>query len=148
MRCSICSHDLRKKIDASIVRNADIRGTARKFKISEDALSRHVNNGHVSKKIEKKQKTQDIKETDSFLAHIQKRRDRFTQMANQARVNKDPILELKVYATESKFTEMEGRCVGAFNDKLKVSGGDKPIKIEWITVSSAAKIFKEQNPSK
>ena len=125
----VCSHELRNKIEeALLTEGATIRGISKKFKIGEDSLTRHVKNKHIAKKIEKKQKAKDVKEADSFLSHIQKRRERFTQMANQARVNKDPILELKVYQTECKYIEMEGRCVGAFNDKLKVSGGE-PIKI-------------------
>jgi hypothetical protein len=50
--CSICADKNRCKIDEWYVKTADIRGTARKFRVSEDALGRHISKGHISKVIQ------------------------------------------------------------------------------------------------
>ena len=50
--CSICADKNRCRIDEEYVKTTDIRGTARKFRVSEDALGRHISKGHISKVIE------------------------------------------------------------------------------------------------
>jgi hypothetical protein len=50
--CSICADKNRCKIDEWYIKTTDIRGTARKFRVSEDALGRHISKGHISKVIE------------------------------------------------------------------------------------------------
>lgn len=47
-RCSICADKNRCQIDIEYTKTHDQRGTARKFKVSEDALWRHINKGHIS----------------------------------------------------------------------------------------------------
>jgi len=45
-RCSICAHSRRRQIDRVLASGDSIRGIARKYRVSEDALSRHKS--HVS----------------------------------------------------------------------------------------------------
>lgn len=49
--CSICADKNRCKIDEWYVKTGDIRGTARKFRVSEDALGRHISKKHISQLI-------------------------------------------------------------------------------------------------
>jgi hypothetical protein len=60
-RCSICADKNRCKIDEWYIRTADIRGTARKFRVSEDALGRHISKGHISKAIQAAANENEIK---------------------------------------------------------------------------------------
>jgi transposase-like protein len=47
--CTICSHEQRFAIEELLAtRQSTYRGLARKFGVSEDAVSRHVKAGHVS----------------------------------------------------------------------------------------------------
>ena len=46
--CSICAHKNRCQIDEWYTKTKDIRRTARKFRVSEDALGRHIRKGHLS----------------------------------------------------------------------------------------------------
>ncbi len=50
--CSICVHKNRCQIDEEYLKTTDIRGVARKFRVSEDALGRHISKGHISKAIQ------------------------------------------------------------------------------------------------
>ena len=47
--CTICSHTQRYEIEELLAtRQSTYRGIARKYGVSEDAVSRHVKAGHVS----------------------------------------------------------------------------------------------------
>lgn len=118
-KCIVCAHESRKEIDKMLVEpNAQYSAISRMFFGSDkqrDALRRHVENGHIVAKIKKVAAAHEALEANDFIGHLEKRRKRFEEMATDAKKNNDPHLELKIYATESKFADMEGRARGAFN---------------------------------
>lgn len=59
--CSICADKNRCQIDEEYLKTTDIRGTARKFHVSEDALGRHISKGHISKAIQAAANENEIK---------------------------------------------------------------------------------------
>ena len=78
-KCTICEHPDRKKIDKALVSGtAPIRTIAHQFQISNDALKRHVNNGHIAAKIQKSAIAQEKAEADDFYTHLQKRKLRLS----------------------------------------------------------------------
>lgn len=50
--CSICVHKKRCQIDQSLLKRQDIAAVAKEYRVSEDALGRHVRNKHISAIIE------------------------------------------------------------------------------------------------
>lgn len=130
-KCSICQHPKHNEIDKALVEpTASIRGISRQYQVSEDALQRHVKNGHVAVKIKKSAIAQEKIVVEDFLTHLQKRRERFAEMAREARDKSDPHLELKVYQVAGKYSELEGKAFGAFRDKVEHTGaGGGPIRI-------------------
>lgn len=121
--CTICEHPKRKEIDKALVSGTvSIRAVADQWHVGREALRRHVKNGHIQSKIQKAAIAQEKAEADDFYTHLQKRKTRFTQMAAEAKTAGNPHLELKVYQVESKFTEMEGKALGAFREKVEHSG--------------------------
>ena len=50
--CSICVHKKRCQIDQSYLKTQDIAAIAKQYRVSEDALGRHVRNKHISEIIE------------------------------------------------------------------------------------------------
>lgn len=121
--CTICEHPKRKEIDKALVSGTvSIRAVADQWHVGREALRRHVKNGHIQSKIQKAAIAQEKAEADDFYTHLQKRKTRFTQMAAEAKTAGNPHLELKVYQVESKFTEMEGKALGAFREKIEHSG--------------------------
>jgi len=134
-KCSICADKARKKIDAALVmEGATIRGIAAKFRVSEDALARHVKNGHVLERIAKAQKAQDIVEADALLNEILEIQNHQKTIFNEARdrvieteegqIKKpDNKLALEALRDQSKIIELKGKVLGSFvKDTTKTSG--------------------------
>lgn len=139
--CTICKHPDRKKIEkALVVPNASIRAIASQWNVSRAALSRHVNNGHIAARIEKAASAREAVEAEGFLSHLQRKKSRFARMAEEAQKKNDPHLELKVYQVESKFTEMEGKALGAFREKVEHSG---TVELTWADIVKKAKEAKD-----
>lgn len=128
-KCSICADKARKKIDAALVtEGATIRGIASKFRVSEDALARHVKNGHVLARIAKAQAAQDIVEADSLLNEFNEVQEHQKTIFREARgrkkkdpktgkkiPNPDNRLALEALRDRSKTIEFKGKILGAFN---------------------------------
>jgi hypothetical protein len=129
MQCTICADKARKKIDAAlVVDGATIRGIAVRFHISEDALSRHVKNGHVLKRIAKSQKAQDIVEADDLLKEI-KEVERHTKDILSKCMDVDNHRDaLGAITRREKQIELKGTILGSFKKTSEA------IKIEWVTV--------------
>lgn len=122
-KCSICQNPKRKEIDKALVSGTmSIRAISIQWQVGREALRNHVKSGHIITKVAKAAVAQEKAEAEDFLTHIKKKKIRFDQMAAEARKSKDPHLELKVYQVESKFTEMEGKALGAFREKVEHSG--------------------------
>jgi transposase-like protein len=129
-KCTVCVHAERKNIDKSLVEpGSSLRDIARQYRVSKDALSRHVKGGHIEDEIKRVAAAHEAVETEDFLTYLQKRRARFEEMAEELRHHKcAPYPELKVYQIESKFAEMEGKVRGSFKE-------DKPREKPPITIN-------------
>jgi hypothetical protein len=130
-QCTICADKARKKIDAALVKEgATIRGIAATFRVSEDALSRHVKNGHVLKRIAKAQAAQDVLEADNLLREIQEiqqhqkiifgearsfmRRIKRKDQEDELIPDPDNKLALEALRDQSKIIELKGKVLGSF----------------------------------
>ena len=121
--CTICKHKSRNAIDLALVEpGASIRGIARQFRVSDDALTRHVNKGHIAAKIKEAQRAHEAVAGENLLARIEGFHKRFKALAEKQQQLGDDITELKVYQTQIKYLEMEGRATGVFRDKVEIKG--------------------------
>lgn len=133
--CSICAHKSRNEIDKALaVDGASIRGIARQFRVSEDALSRHVKGGHLIAKIKQAVKAQEVAEADDLLKEIQEIEKTtetiITDAMNRKRTRKttdgteevnapDHEIALKALARREKQIELKGKVLGSFKgDKI------------------------------
>jgi len=122
MKCSICASSARKRIDAALVKEgATIRGIAATFAVSDDALRRHVKNGHVLQRLAKAQKAQDIVEADTLLQEIQEIHQHQKTIFYEARERTiegfpvpDNKLALEALRDQSKIVELKGKVLGSF----------------------------------
>ena len=137
--CSICAHKSRNEIDKSlVVDGANIRGIARTYRVSEDALSRHVKGGHVIAKIKQAAKAQEVAEADDLLKEVQET-EKITRALIGRAFNRtvkdgngddipnpdyDPRIALQALARREKQIELKGRVLGSFKDPGK--GGNVP----------------------
>jgi hypothetical protein len=121
--CTICGHVKRNEIDESLVSpGAVLRTIARQYRVSKDALSRHVKGGHIAEKTKAVQHAHEAVAGENLLNRIHTFHNRFSKMAKNAEKWGDPNLELKVYQIQAKYLELEGKAVGAFREKMEHSG--------------------------
>lgn len=132
-KCSICEHKSRHEIDKSlVVPGASLRAIAVQYRVSKDALSRHIKGGHIAEKIQKAQHAHEAVAGENLLGRINKFHQRFEKMAENAEKWGDPALELKVYQTQAKYLELEGKATGIFREKIEHSGpGGAPVVHEY-----------------
>ena len=130
-KCIVCAHEKRKEIDKMLVEpNAQYSAIARMFFGSDkqrDAIRRHVDNNHINAKLKKVAAAQEALEANDFLTHLQEKRTRFKEMADEAKKGKDPHLELKVYQVEGKYAELEGKALGVFKAEKGGNNGNNPL---------------------
>lgn len=72
--CTICSHGERKRIDGALVEGMALRGIARTFRVSEDALARHRD--HIPGEMVKAKDAADVAAADNLLAQLQALRNK------------------------------------------------------------------------
>ncbi len=67
--CTACSHPQREAIDTAIVAGETLRGIARTYRVSEDALTRHKA-GHIAPAIVKAQDVESVAQADDLLRQL------------------------------------------------------------------------------
>ena len=114
-QCSICKHEARTKIDkALLLPGASLRGIARTFRVSEDALSRHIKKGHIPHKTKEIQAAQDIVEADDLLKEFQIIQGHQQTIFREERANENNRLALEALRDQSKTVELKGKVLGSF----------------------------------
>ncbi len=93
--CSICSHKKRYQIDQCLVKKVSYREITEQFNVGKSALSRHVNEGHIQKRIRDARDAEDLKAGKSLQARI------------------DEIYDLAISSAKSASCENDYRGVGA-----------------------------------
>ncbi len=73
--CSICGHADRPAIDALLVGNGTLRGIARTYRVSEDALTRHKA-GHIAPAIATAHEAEQVAQADDLLRQLQALRNK------------------------------------------------------------------------
>jgi hypothetical protein len=137
-KCTICENPARNEIDKALVDpGAVLRAMARQFNVGRDALRRHVNGGHIAEKIVKAKHAHDAVEADSFIQKIQKKHNRFEEMAKEAKGAKNPYLELKILHEQGRYFDMEGKACGVYREKVEHTGpGGVPLEKTIIILPS------------
>jgi len=126
-KCTICEHESRHEIDKALaVDGASIRGIARQFRVSDDALTRHVKSGHIIAKIKQAVKAQEIVEADDLLKEIQEIEKTTKGIVHAALSRKKKNVKIPDHKTaldgiarREKQIELKGKILGSFK-------GDKP----------------------
>lgn len=121
--CTICSHESRHEIDSALVSGTvSLRDIARQYRVSRTALSRHINNGHIAKKIQKAARAHEAVEADKFLSRIEKYQGHFETLVERAQKMKDFEWEIKALHGLKEYLELEGKAIGAFKEKRENTG--------------------------
>lgn len=67
--CSICTNKKRSEIDKLLLNGDSLRGVARSFRVSEDALNRHKQK-HISKALVSAQQAREVLRADDLLGQV------------------------------------------------------------------------------
>ncbi len=115
--CTICVHPERQAIDAALLAGTPIRGIARTFRVSEDALSRHKE--HVAPALAKAHEAAEVAKADDLLARVQglvREADAILREARGEGEGRDPHLALKAIDRLTKLTELFARLAGELRE--------------------------------
>jgi len=148
--CSICENESRHEIDIALVKpGSTIRGIARTYRVSEDALSRHVNGGHIAKKIQDAQMAFEKVEAGKFLDRLQRHQNRFEELLKKVMKTGDIDWELRVFHGLKEYLDMEGKATGAFREKIEHSGpGGEPLHPKQMTDEQIIALIRKEREQK
>ena len=140
--CSICAHPEKRAIDAAAVRGAAIRGIARQYGISADALQRHKDS-HLTKglaKAEAKRASEALDHAALAREVVQKARDVMARAEAEADPDRTESADervLKALVHLGKMAEFHAKLTGAFAptqvELVQPSDGDLDARAaEWL----------------
>jgi hypothetical protein len=70
-RCTVCGHPEREAIDHALVAGEELRGIARTFALSEDAVTRHKNT-HLPTHLAKAEEAKEVAQADTLTAELKR----------------------------------------------------------------------------
>jgi len=132
-RCTVCVHAQRRAIDDALVAQAALRGIARTFAVSEDALYRHKID-HVPASLALAAGVEEAATATGLLARLRALNAETADVLRQAKEIADHELRLKAIARAEKQIELEGRLLGELQDGATVNVAIMP---EWLAIRSA-----------
>ena len=113
-RCSICSHESRKEMDSLILAGQPLLSIARKFRVSEDALSRHKLNGHILRFLARE--SPEIKLGDSLLEQLESIQREALSILDGAKLTNDPRVALAAIREVREVITVLARIVGEIKE--------------------------------
>ena len=132
-RCTICDHPDRNAIDAALVTNGPLRGIARTFALSEDALFRHRSD-HLPSHLAKAKEAEETTHADSLLGQLLSLNRETFAILKEARDGEDNELALKAIARAEKQIELQAKLLGELQEGTTVNILILP---EWARLRSA-----------
>lgn len=144
-QCTICGHPDKDKIESAIVDNAELRGIARTFDVSEDALSRHKR-GCIKKAIESVRQKQ-AEQTVQVAGTAREKREQFIWnllgriewldrqvrlVYEETRADKDHGSSIKALGEVRQQTKLFSELLAG-----QEPGQAEKLEAEWITVREA-----------
>lgn len=84
-KCSICSHKKRNEIDSALTKRSDSIDTiSKQYRVTTSALNRHMASGHLSQKIAKAVKADEVAQADTLLDQVKSLSQRALSILSRA----------------------------------------------------------------
>jgi hypothetical protein len=131
-RCTICGHQAIAAIDRALIAGRPIRGIARTFGVSEDALGRHCT--HLPKALIKAHDVAETIRADELLAEATALQTIAWQLLLAAEAQEDPRTALMAAREIRGCLDLLARLLGALRDQPTVTLIAAP---EWLAVRGA-----------
>jgi hypothetical protein len=135
--CTICANPKRAEIDEALVSGGEsIRGISRRFRVTDDALSRHKES-HLPKTLVRAHQAGEVRRAGILMDRIATNEDRSERLYGQAEAILDRALEAEdlktaltairagcaVLAEARQLAELRGKATGEL-------GGEAPVAVE------------------
>jgi len=131
--CTICSHPERAAIDAALVSGEPMRGIARMFAVSEDALNRHKRDGHTVTALAKAAGAETVA-ADDLLAQVRFLQVKALGVLATAEAAGSLNVALSAVREARSCVELLAKLLGELDDRPQVNVLVSP---EWAAVRTA-----------
>lgn len=123
--CTICAHPQRAEIDAKLLSGTSYRNIVELFskvehKISLGALSRHVENGHIEKKLVKSQEAKDIAQADDLVREIKDLKAETKDLRAEAKAGGSISTALVAIDKQAKLIELQAKMEGLLRESQQI----------------------------
>jgi hypothetical protein len=135
-RCTVCDHPKRSDVDRALVtRTGPMRGIARKFGMSEDALYRHAWE-HLPQTLARGVERKEAARGADLLARLSEVHEDTRAIFREARETQQAGLALQAVARLEKQLELEARLLGELKD-AGTTTVNLLVTSEWRAAQSA-----------
>lgn len=131
--CTVCTHPNRAAIDLALLNGASGNAIAAKFRVSEDAITRHKGN-HLPATLAQGQAAAEVARADGLLGQLQQLQDDARRIGGKAEETGDLKTALMGVRELVRIVELTGKLVGELDDRPQVNVLVAP---EWTTVKVA-----------
>lgn len=129
--CTVCTHEKREEIDQILVKGtASERVIASQFGLSQAAVNRHVQAGHVEARIAQASEAREIASADNLLNDVRSLRAKAIQLLIRAEQAGDLRTAIAGVREVRGVLELLGKLVGELADAPQVAIFTSPAWIE------------------
>lgn len=140
--CTICAHPDNAEIDKSLIKLQTIRGIARQFQVSHDALDRHKANCLFAV-LAKAQDAREVANGETLLAELKRVNDESLLILAQGKKAKNHELALKAIGRIEKQIELKAKLLGELNEAPTINVTTISIEKMQAVIVNTLKPFPE-----
>jgi hypothetical protein len=128
--CTVCSHKSRDEIELILVnRSSSYRDIARRFAVSKDAVSRHVNQGHIAERLLKVRDEEDVRSALDVTQQLKTINADAVGILRAARDGDDPGTALRAIDRIHRQLELQAKLLGDLDERPVIN---VLLSAEWI----------------
>ena len=132
--CTVCALDRRGEVDAALVTGRALRELSALYRVSEDALARHRDAGHVAAQVVRAQADQDVRAAIDVVRQLKAANAATLAILSEARQARDHEVSLKAIARLEAQITLQAKLLGELDERPRVN---VILSAEWLAVQAA-----------
>jgi predicted ArsR family transcriptional regulator len=133
--CTVCSHEKRFEIEELLAtRQGTYRGIARKYSVSEDAISRHVSSRHISQLLALAADAERAAHADTLLDRLEALQGRTEEALAKAESSDNPFATFRGISEMRRNLELIGELTKELDRTPTLN---LHLNAEWIEIRTA-----------
>jgi hypothetical protein len=133
--CTVCSHEKRFEIEELLAtRQGTYRGIARKYSVSEDAISRHVSSRHISQLLTLAADAERAAHADTLLDRLEALQGRTEEALAKAESSDNPFATFRGISEMRRNLELIGELTKELDRTPTLN---LHLNAEWIEIRTA-----------